>query len=1451
MNDNNKKISGVALAFVTFVLAWGFIYLHIKREEHFKEIEKGYISGGTINLSKPDEKTQAKLVNNLTNLLVNGNYIKTQKDAQYISQHIFDKLKNGAEFENLGALNLRRFAIVADSVDKKEFPDLQKRVQQSRNNLQLPDSLRELDALYMKNTNSTVNLQNGNGKISVRIDSIPKEGILHKIKREKPQPLAGRLVKLTQYNVITEDSLKNFLAKNEEERDSLIIKSVTFAQTDKNGIAIFEGLDENGFYSVLPLKKGFEYGKEKGTASKSLGNKVLKISFTERIHTIAPFGTLTYQQLKTDEVLTVRTPTEYEHLYRNYVILFFFFWWLLWLVLNYSRKNEKNIDPIILPVLMTLSGICILMMFAIHNPLVDTNQGKTMVIGVLLGIALIWIFSKIDFVKFFYEIIDKHKLFSFSYIGKNTNKEFELKHSSVPVYSIFLFLGLVLTLLLIWFGNGPEGSGVKVNLKLFLLFGPEYQPSEVAKYLIIMFFAIFFFYKADYYRDAKNRNENETFFNILGFKIDIPFWLRLFWIRIKKSFPIIGGLAVLLILYLLLGDMGPALVLAITFIIIYSIVRGDFWQMILGVLSFFVLYFLMHSVVAVVIWFVSWIVFGIFYGEKNKNDINDVKRQSTFFESAVFMNLVIAVFIFGSALPYFGERLKERSAIAGSGVWNNEVIGGDQVVQGLWGLSSGGWNGQGFENGSPNVIPAFHTDMILSSIGEVMGWVGLVLIIGCLALLIQRSIIIGRQTGHRFTFFLAFGIALVTAVQFLIIAFGSIGIIPLTGVAVPFISFGRVSIILNLAAFGVILSLSKIKGGTEGKKNLKNNYDKKSTQPAVLTVLCFSVLLLFILFKFQVIQQNTNLIRPAFMTDRLGERIVEYNPRINILIRNMNAGNIYDRDSLLLATNDKKLFDKKTIQKLSDAGLTEEMIDKETRLLGKRRFYPFGDNMFFWTGNFNTRVLWDDGEHSRGYIAERRHLDYLRGFDTQPKDDEGTVKLTSQKFQINKFLNQQQSDTTLHLYNYSELIKYLKQGKNSALLKKYNESRKERDIMLTVDAKLQTKMQSALAASTELEAGMRTSVVILDAANGEILCSANYPLPDQNDLKKKYDNNNYRDYKDYKTTNRDLGTTWATNPGSTAKLMGALAWFRNKENSHSREQIPTYNIDVDEILDFTENNPVEPYNQSKGVLLRYPIGKYGKTQSITMQDAIVLSSNIYFVKLVNDKNLYAPLAKIYCDAGLMLAPEKKPQLLTYSFYNTETAENDNALVTEMNIMADTGVDKFRKYQENLAKGAEPHKLNDAEYAIAWGQSPLRATPLAMTRVVSSIVNGGKLVETRYVLTDNLIKKLPEQKTLTITEPNYAGIIKDFMKAETENRKVKLPAFNGFIGGKSGTPTRIISGLGEKNDGWYIFYIERQDKKPLAVAVRIELGEGSAKAYRLVANTVLDVLKKTGYIENNN
>ena len=172
-----------------------------------------------------------------------------------------------------------------------------------------------------------------------------------------------------------------------------------------------------------------------------------------------------------------------------------------------------------------------------------------------------------------------------------------------------------------------------------------------------------------------------------------------------------------------------------------------------------------------------------------------VRKQVS--ESAIMALVVMGGFMLIDQVPVLQnlfpgpvQRLTERKSIW-QNKWNNEVFGGDQIANGIWAMSSGGVQGQGVGEGFAKTIPEAHTDMILPSMGEEFGWAGIIAVFILFLLYLHRSIIIGRQTGRPFLFYICAGIGIGTFVQFLLIAGGSIGALPLSGVSLAFCKLWR------------------------------------------------------------------------------------------------------------------------------------------------------------------------------------------------------------------------------------------------------------------------------------------------------------------------------------------------------------------------------------------------------------------------------------------------------------------------------------------------------------------------------------------------------------------------------------------------------------------------------------------------------------------------------------
>lgn len=1490
--QHSRQLERISLIFVTTVLCLGFFILYGNMQDEFRHAEKGYGNGSVINLSKGVSSKK------LADVLTSGNYISDTKDANFIARHLASKL-DSAPVPNLGTLNLNAFKMTADSAWRYGGENLKKRVENSRGNLRITNTV-QLGYAGNEVPNSFSGGNKDGYTLSVKVEQANDKAswMQRYIFHSETIPAKAVLVQLKEHYY---DSLQTAA-------DSV----VGYAMTGDEGTATFTGLKGDAYYSVLPIKQGFEYGPPKGTSQQILGKMSAskrKFTFTQETHTLSPFEASTYLQIKDGNGLTVRTPDQFKGSSIPYIVFFFLAWWLLH---AFFCIRQRDTDPLLAPVLMALSGIGVLIMYSIANPLTDSLLGNEMVKGAIFGILLIAFITEIDFVKFFHshyrwmgwfrrntqleerefrdlqfdfvlqflfwlakpfpEKVRRIKVrgqlnpfntafFYIRFLAFTALLPFEwalrgilslyrllpkpLQRIQLTEGSGYLILALTLAGLLFPFGDGPEGSGVKVNLIFF-------QPSEVTKYLVIFFVASFFVLN-------KRAEKLQAFSEKMSGKS--------FSLQVRTVVGVIVGLVILLGIYLALGDMGPALVLTVSFIVIYSVARRDTQYLFLGTAIFIAMLFgaykLGHgsqlaAASASVLWLLGWLVYGY------------LKPKKQLFESAIFMNLVIAAFIFGSNLPKVGQRLQERNDIYAN-VWDNEVNGGDQLVQGLWGLASGGISGQGLGEGNPNLVPAYHTDMVLTSIGEELGLIGLLFVIGCMAILLHRSLLIARKAGNPFAFYLATGIAVVTAVQFLVIASGCIGLIPLTGVAVPFLSYGKTSLIINLAAFGILFSISRMRA--KQTQTIYQEIYQGTVMYSSIGYFAASLLLLGFLIKYQIVERGDTLVRPAFSSDKQGARFAEYNPRINLLIKQIYAGNICDRKGLLLATNQKELLEKPEMrQKIQRAGIRKQDLEAAFQK-HQKRYYPFGDNLFFMVGDYNTSVLWnDDSDNPHGYFAERRHLAALRGFSNLKKGEEGTVRkvtLIAKRYKPSPFIPPIEKTFSYPDYDYSALAPMLEDGLSGNKLKEWNDKRETRDIALTVDAALQTKMQNKISSYVQANLGdeshnkLRVSVVVLDAQSGELLCSANYPLPNQDRLKNAPFVYDEKDKKEKAYTDRDLGLTFQTAPGSTAKVISAMAGLQKLGKEAASK---TYFVDSREAIE----SGIEPSNYA-----------------LTMRDAIVKSSNCYFLNLVNDQDLYRQLDSIYSAVGIRIDKHVitrkqgetrvsfKP--LTPYFLNYEPTSQEYK--SEIKAVGEKATHIYRDYVEKRKRNgifekmsgynkASGHEWN--ECAWAWGQGTLRATPLNMARIGSIVANGGKLVPTRYVFKGNENLKIPKTTSIPLLSAGEAQVLKEYMTTESMQEQ---PSRNGVsfghsIGGKTGTPERewrftlfdskgkpriskkgkLLTQTVKTNDGWYVFFTN--SPSPLAVAVRMErlFGKGSGEAVRLTDRVVLKALEEAGYFK---
>lgn len=143
--------------------------------------------------------------------------------------------------------------------------------------------------------------------------------------------------------------------------------------------------------------------------------------------------------------------------------------------------------------------------------------------------------------------------------------------------------------------------------------------------------------------------------------------------------------------------------------------------------------------------------------------------------------------------------------------WDDPQGSGFQLVQSFIALGSGGLKGVGLGESKQKLffLPETHTDFIFSLVGEEIGFIGATMVILLFLILFIKGISITNKAKDSFVYYLSFGLSIMIALQALINFFVVTGMIPTKGLPLPFISYGGSSLLVNMAAVGILLNLSK------------------------------------------------------------------------------------------------------------------------------------------------------------------------------------------------------------------------------------------------------------------------------------------------------------------------------------------------------------------------------------------------------------------------------------------------------------------------------------------------------------------------------------------------------------------------------------------------------------------------------------------------------------------
>ena len=1363
-----ERILLIAATLIILVMAWGY-YRNIK--PNLENAEKGYAEKSMLNLNgSMDEKVLLKILSEL-------DYFGDPVYERFLANRLKMKLQEKS-LDNLGELNKRFFCVNAQEMAKEGGETGATRYLISATELGLDSALvAKLPSLQL-GSEKAVMPENSGISITGNVENdknAPVAGVLVRLREEIPQSVQDSILEdfLSKYKG---DGAEDLMGLILADLDTIVKTPSYYVQTDKNGNFKFIHLEKGKNYSVIPIQAGKEYGVLRGVAQIKKTPKK-GFSFQEKEHRLPLFDAKRFIQAKKDKVFTVRTPDTFRQNFVRSLFLFIIGFWIFHFALVLRKGGY---DEFILPILMMLTGISLLVLYAIQDPLRDNDYGSSAaltILGVLILSTLPVFVKKNILVEKITFLSIKHLLYD-KKMDPRVSKWLGL-HKETQGY-LWMFGSIVLILALAFFGSGPEGSNVKVNLG-------SIQISEVSKFFMILFFAYFF---ASNFLAFRNIGNNR------------------YLIARYSLFMLIAFVGLIGLYIVVVGDQGPALVLCLTFLFFYAFAKNEFLLMIVGAVFFGVSLFIFSKIPgggSLLPYFSGVVLIGLLFYSLMKK-----KHESLF-----FIILLISSFIFLELLPFdFAERLADRNNMFVN-KWDNTLHGGDQVAQGVWALNSGGFFGQGLGKGFSNVMPAYHTDMIFETIGEEMGIFTLLIVLVLFGLLFYRSMLVARRTGNVLLFYLINGVAIVTLIQLCVIVGGSLGLMPLTGITVPFLSKGNSALMVNLAVFLVIIVLSQIKGDKTSLNYIKKNFDMLNVN-IILTF--FSLIVVFgMTLMIYLYMANDTMIRPVKVYSKQGEWIYSENPRISIVKNLLNAGSIYDRNGVLLATSNKDTF--LLAKSVAEANLANMTSFEKQRKSIQKRYYPFSEDLIYWLGDANTGLVTSE---NLGYVAEYRLQSKLRGIEAPLKE---SISETSDKYREAPYLPYEEKKSILKKYDNSYYRKFLKAGLDSKMIEEENK-KKNKDVFLTLDVRLNQIINNIIR-SDEFK-DYKTSVVAIKANSGDVLASAINPMPDAKDIrmlseiKPAYYHILYtKAFCNRLVADKDFGLFHRSVPGSTIKVVDALAFL---------SRVGVRGADTTYYFTYPEK-----------------IGAHDPIGLVNMRRGIVESSNNYFISLMNKEELHPELFKLYNEVGINIANKggyyiEKPTIYAEQDFNTKWYSY---------ISKSKGVNFFNPKLQGTR-----YKYLGSDYSwISWGQGPVEATPLQMARLFGAIANHGKLYKNKFLYRDEFGVAPSELQIDLEIKPGITSKLEDFLKEQIASAKMSTAQYPVY--GKTGSPERIEKIYNLKNrssdfvgvtDGWYVFYMHnsKYDKSPIVFAIRIQ-GKGNSGNAVAIAKQIIEQLKANQFV----
>jgi len=472
------------------------------------------------------------------------------------------------------------------------------------------------------------------------------------------------------------------------------------------------------------------------------------------------------------------------------------------------RKAGVGGDPFLLPLAFFLAGLGVLELFSIKDPLRDSPLYTHHVVGLAMGIAA---------------------MVAAALLPVRTRRN--LRHYTY----VWALAAVVLLVALRLFGHGPEG--VRINLAIPVL--GDFQPVEVIKLLLILFTAGYLTQRGDLMAEALHKWRPPLPKGWAAkWGISVPRW--------QDMGPLAGMYAVALLLFLVVRDMGPALLLFGAFVATLYMATGRAG--------------------------IAWAGIGM-----------------------MVVGGVAAWSLHVGVLPTRVDMWLSP--------WSNSHPNGMQTGQGLWAMASGGEEGSGLGLGSPSTVPVVESDLIFAGIGEELGLIGGFCVLVLFVALVWRGMRIAVAAQNDFDRLVATGLTALLACQAFLILAGVTGLLPLTGITLPFMARGNTSLVMDFLILGLLRGISAPTGSVPvgaTKPVFRRTARQFATATAIGLLGLIGVGRLLWVHVVAADRLAGNSIRTP---DSDGVVRAKLNPRLAAVERAIPRGSIFDRKGRVVATS--------------------------------------------------------------------------------------------------------------------------------------------------------------------------------------------------------------------------------------------------------------------------------------------------------------------------------------------------------------------------------------------------------------------------------------------------------------------------------------------------------------------------------------------------------------------